>query len=542
MNDEAFDYIVVGAGSAGCVLADRLSADGRHSVLVLEAGGSDRRLWVQVPIGYGNTFYDPAVNWKFEAQPEPGMKDRRIYFPRGKVLGGSSSINAMVYCRGLPGDFDDWAAMGNAGWSWADVRPVYESFEQPVNPQGRPGGSADKPLFVSDVRHELHPLEHHYFKAAEETGLPFTDDFNGPQPEGVGRYRINTRRGLRWSAADAFLRPALRRPKVQLRTGAMVQRVLFEGRRATGITYLQNGQSHTASARRAVVVSAGAVQSPQLLQVSGVGPGALLQQHGIAVVLDQPQVGQNLQDHLAMSYSYESHLPTLNNQLGSLWGRLGMGMRFVFGRSGPLSISVNQCGGFVRSEPGQPQADLQLYCNPITYQLKPGATGTRIVPDPFAGFILCFQPTRPESRGQIQIAGPDMAMPPLIQPRYLSHPDDIAVAVRGARLIRRLEQSPAMRSTIKGPVGPALAGMDDAAMAEDFRSRASTCYHPVGTCTMGPDPATSVVGPDLKVHGLDGLYVVDASVFPTVTSGNTHAPTTMVAHKGAASILAATGL
>ncbi len=541
MSDEVFDYVVVGAGSAGCVLADKLSASGRHSVLVLEAGGGDRRLWVQVPIGYGNTFYDPAVNWKFESQPERGMKDRRIYFPRGRVLGGSSSINAMVYCRGLPGDFDDWAAMGNPGWSWADVKPVYDSFEQAVDPQGRLGGSANKPLFVSDVRDRLHSLENHYFKGAEEAGLPFTDDFNGPQPEGVGRYRINTRRGLRWSAADAFLRPALRRPNVQLRTRAMVQRVVFEGQRASGIAYAQDGQVRTASARRAVVLSAGAIQSPQLLQVSGVGPGALLQQHGIPVLLDQPQVGQNLQDHLAMSYSYEAHMPTLNNQLGSLWGRLWMGMQYVFARRGPLSISVNQCGGFVRSEPGQPQADMQLYCNPITYQLKSGATGTRIVPDPFAGFILCFQPTRPKSRGQVDIAGPDISTPPLIQPRYLSHPEDIAVAVRGAQLIRRLEQSPALQKMIKAPVGPALAGMNEAAMADDFRSRASTCYHPVGTCMMGPDPANSVVDPELKVHGLDGLYLVDASVFPTVTSGNTHAPTTLVAHKGAASILKATG-
>jgi len=418
---------------------------------------------------------------------------------------------------------------------------VFESFEQPVDPEGRPSGAGNKPLFVSDVRHRLHPLEDHYFKGAEQTGLAFTDDFNGPQPEGVGRYRINTRRGLRWSAADAFLRPALRRPNVTLRSQAMVQRVVFEGRRASGITYLQNGHAHTASARRAVVLCAGALQSPQLLQVSGVGPGAALQQHGIPVVLDQPQVGQNLQDHLAMSYSYKARIPTLNNQLGSLLGRLWMGMQYVFARSGPLSISVNQCGGFVRSEPGQARADLQLYCNPITYQLKSGVSGTRIVPDPFAGFILCYQPTRPKSRGQVGIASADMATPPVIDPRYLSHPEDIAVALRGSLLIRRLEQSAALQKMILAPVGPALSGMDEAAMADDFRSRASTCYHPVGTCTMGPDPATSVVSPSLKVHGIDGLYVADASVFPAVTSGNTHAPTTMVAHKGAASILAATG-
>lgn len=541
MTDGVYDYIVVGAGSAGCVLAERLSESGRHSVLVLEAGGSDRRLWVKVPMGYGKTFYDPAVNWKFEAQPDAGLNDRRIYFPRGKVLGGSSAINAMVYCRGLPGDFDDWAAVGNPGWGWADVKPVFERFENAVDAQGRATGSADKPLFVSDVRDQLHPLENTFFKGAQEAGLPFTDDFNGEAPEGVGRYRINTRHGQRWSAADAFLRPALRRKNVRLHSQAMVNRVLFDGKRATGVAYVHEGQARKAQARRAVVLCAGAVQTPQLLQVSGVGPGALLQAQGVPVVLDQQQVGQNLQDHLAMSYSFEARQPTLNNQLGSLLGRARMGLQYLLARSGPLSISVNQCGGFVASQAGLAQADLQLYCNPITYQLLPGAQGTRIVPDPFAGFILCSQPCRPKSRGQIRIGSPDMQTPPLIDPGYLSHPEDIAVAVRGTQLLRRLSETPALKGMIKKAVGPDLADMDEAAMDQDFRQRASTCYHPVGSCAMGPDAATSVVSPRLQVHGLQSLYVVDASVFPTVTSGNTHAPTTMVAHQGAAFILADTG-
>jgi choline dehydrogenase len=541
MGDAVFDYIVVGAGSAGCVVADRLSESGRHSVLVLEAGGSDRRLWVKLPMGYGKTFYDPAVNWKFESQPDAGLKDRRIYFPRGKVLGGSSAINAMVYCRGLPGDFNDWAAMGNPGWGWDDVRPVFERFENPVDANGRPADGAGKALFVSDVREQLHPLESRFFGGAKEAGLSFTDDFNGDEPEGVGRYRINTRHGQRWSAADAFLRPALRRRNVQLHTRAMVSRVEFEGQRASGIAYLHEGHSRRAQARRAVVLCAGAVQTPQLLQVSGVGPGALLQQHGVPVVHDQSQVGQNLQDHLAMSYSFEARQPTLNDQLGSLWGRARMGLQYLFTRSGPLSISVNQCGGFVASMPGLAQADMQLYCNPITYQLLSGAQGSRIVPDPFAGFILCFQPCRPKSRGQIRLASPDMHTPPLIDPCYLSHPEDITVAVRGARLVRRLSETPVLQQAIKRAVGPDLAAMDEAAMAEDFRQRASTCYHPVGSCRMGSDAATSVVSPRLRVHGLQALYVVDASVFPAVTSGNTHAPTTMVAHQGAAFILADTG-
>jgi choline dehydrogenase len=532
-----YDYIVVGSGSAGCVLADRLSADGANTVLVLEAGGHDRRLWINMPIGYGKSFYDERVNWKFEAQPEAGLHDRRIYFPRGRVVGGSSSINAMVYCRGLPGDFDDWAKAGNPGWSWNDVRPVYEKFERPVDAQGRAADTGQ--LFVSDVRHELHPMADIFFEGARQIGIPFTEDFNGPQPEGVGRYHINTRHGMRWSGADAFLRPALKRPHVKLQTGALVERVLFEGNKAVGVRYQMGGVQHTARARAAVVLSAGAVQTPQLLQLSGVGPGALLQEKGIPVVLAQNNVGGHLQDHLAMSYYYKATQPTLNNVLSSLWGKFKVGLQYVTTLGGPLSISVNQAGGFVKSSPDAAQADLQLYCNPVTYTLAPSTKGTQIVPDSFAGFILCFQPCRPLSRGRIDIASPDIHSAPAIQPNYLSHPDDVQVALRGAQLIQRLNQTAAFRGLIKEPMAPVVDLLDDAGMIDDFRARASTCYHPVGTCVMGRDPAHSVVDANLKVHGLDGLYVVDASVFPTVTSGNTHAPTTMVAHKGADAILAA---
>ena len=537
VSSQDYDYIVVGAGSAGCVLAERLSADGRSTVLLLEAGGHDRRLWINLPIGYGMSFYDERVNWKFVAQPDPGLQGRRIYFPRGRVVGGSSSINAMVYCRGLPSDFDDWAALGNSGWSWNDVRPVYEGFERAVDENGfaAPGGS----LFVSDVRRELHPIERHFFAAAQQAGLPFSEDFNGAQPEGVGRYRINTRHAMRWSAADAFLRPALRRASLDLKTGALAERVLFEGRRAVGVAYRRGGAVLRARARRAVVLSAGAIQSPQLLQLSGVGPSALLQEHNIAVVLDQAQVGANLQDHLAMSYYYHATEPTLNNVLGSPWGKLRAGLQYALGLGGPLGISVNQCGGFVRSHPGAAQADTQLYCNPITYTLAESTTGTHIVPDRTAGFILCFQPCRPWSRGSVSIAAADASQAPLIRPNYLSHPQDLEQALRGAQLVRRLARTAAMRGLIKAPIGPALDSMDDAAMLDDFRARASTCYHPVGTCVMGADVRSSVVDANLSVHGLEGLYVVDASVFPTLTSGNTHAPTTMVAHKGAAAILRA---
>ena len=541
MTVETYDYIVVGSGSAGCVLADRLSESGKHTVLVLEAGGHDRRLWINMPIGYGKTFYDERVNWKFEAQSDPGLNDRKIYFPRGKVVGGSSSINAMVYCRGLPGDFDDWASSGNAGWAWRDVQPVYERLERRVNADGvaqaqKSGGGK---LFVSDVRKRLHGMEKFFFEGAAQAGIPFTEDFNGPQPEGVGRYQINTRHGMRWSAADAYLRPALKRANVQLETRAMVTRVLFEGRKAVGVTYNCDRSVHTATARLAVVLSAGSVQTPQLLQLSGVGPGNLLQRYGIPVVLAQDNVGANLQDHLAMSYYYKATVPTLNNVLSSNWGKLMAGLQYVTTLGGPLSISVNQLGGFVKSAPDLRQADLQLYCNPVTYTLAPSTKGTQIVPDKFAGFILCFQPCRPLSRGRIDIASPDISVAPAIQPGYLSHPEDVQTALRGAQLIRRLSQTAAISRLVQEPIAPSLSGMDDAAMVDDFRARSSTCYHPVGTCMMGTRPEHAVVDANLAVHGTQNLYVVDASVFPTVTSGNTHAPTTMVAHKGADAILRA---
>jgi choline dehydrogenase len=344
---------------------------------------------------------------------------------------------------------------------------------------------------------------------------------------------------MRWSAADAYLRPAVKRPNVQLETEARVNRVLFEGRKAVGVTYQCDQTQHAARARCAVVLSAGAVQTPQLLQLSGVGPGDLLQRLGIPVVLAQDNVGANLQDHLAMSYYYKATQPTLNNVLSSNWGKLIAGLQYVTTLGGPLSISVNQLGGFVKSSPDVRQADLQLYCNPVTYTLAPSTKGTQIVPDKFAGFILCFQPCRPLSRGRIDIASPDINVAPNIQPSYLSHPDDVQAALRGAQLIRRLSQTPALQSLIKEPMAPAVGSMDDAAMIDDFRARASTCYHPVGTCMMGSDAAHSVVDMNLAVHGLKNLYVVDASVFPTVTSGNTHAPTTMAAHKGADAILRA---
>lgn len=533
---EAFDYIVVGAGSAGCVLADRLSRCGRYTVLVLEAGGSDRHPWIKLPIGYGRLFYDERVNWKYETDPDPGTNNRKAYWPRGKVIGGSSSINALVYCRGLPHDFEDWKASGAAGWGWSDVRPHFEAIERRIDINGASRGAG--PLAISDVSPHIHGVNQHFFAAAEQAGLKRTPDFNGPEPEGVGHYAITTRRGLRCSAADAFLRPALKRPNVKLVTRAHVEGIRFQDKRAEGVAYRRGGRLVQARARREVVLSAGAIDSPKLLQLSGVGPGDLLQEHGIDVVQPNEAVGQNLQDHIAISYLYRAKEPTLNNQLSPWRGKLKAGLSYALTRKGPLSLSVNQCGGFVRSNPQAEHPDMQLYFNPVTYTTSPVGKRPIINPDPFPGFIISFQPARPTSRGRITLRDRDPATPPRIEPHYLSTQKDLDDVVHGGRLLKSIIATDGLRRLIQAPIEPNLEELDDDAMIADFRARSGTVFHPVSSCRMSTEPTDGAVDPQLRVHGVERLRVVDASVFPNLTSGNTNAPTIMLAHKAAEGILA----
>ena len=529
-----WDYVIIGAGSDGCVLADKLSARDGNRVLVLEAGPPDAFFWIKTPAGYGRTFADPRVNWKYQSVPNPGLGGRTMYWPRGRVVGGSSSINALVYCRGMPVDFDDWRAMGNPGWGWDDVRPCFESFERRVAADGTV--LRDGALDVKDVSPFLHPLRRHWLSAAAELGLPSTDDFNGSHPEGVGCYQITVRDGRRRSAADAWLRPALRRGNVKLETGAWASKIRMDGRRAQGVEYVQDGRPRYAAAQREVILCGGAVNSPQLLQLSGLGPGRLLSDLQIPVVLDNPAIGGNLQDHLAVSYSFEATEPTLNDELHSSWRKFLAGLRYVLTRRGPLSLSVNQFGGFLRAMPAGARPDMQLYFNPITYGAN-DANRRSINVDAFSGFILCFQPTRPTSRGRIDLASADFRQPPTIDPQYLSTEADLADVVNGGLLIQSIARTRAMRALIKAPVGPDVTHMRAEEILADFRARAGTVYHPVSTCRMGPDPSDSVVDASLKVHGIGQLRVVDASVFPTVTSANTNAPTLMVAHKAAELIL-----
>jgi len=517
------------------VLAERLSASGRDRVLVLEAGGSDNRFWIKTPIGYGFTFADPAVNWKYQTATSPGLNGRTMYWPRGRVVGGSSSINALVYCRGMPQDYDDWRDLGNSGWGWNDVRPYFERTERRVDSEGR--ALTEGPLDIKDVTPYLHPMREQWLGAAAELGLPITDDFNGPRPEGVGCYQISVRDGRRWSAADAFLRPALKRRNLRLEIFAWVSRLRCEGRRVLGVEYVRGGEPRYAEAGREVILCAGSVNSPQLLQLSGIGPGATLASRGIAPILDNPAVGGNLQDHLAVVYSFKASRPTLNDELHSAFGQLLAGARYLLTRRGPVALSVNQFGGFVRANPRAARPDVQLYFNPVTYRAG-DATRTRIKLDPFSGFYLCFQPTRPTSVGRIDIADRDFRTPPHIAPNYFATEKDVEDARHGGRLMQSIARTKGLQSLIREPLAPDLMRMSDSELVADFQARAATVYHPVGTCRMGKRIGESVVDSALRVHGIERLRVIDASVFPTVTSANTNAPTMMVAQKGADLIMA----
>lgn len=534
---ETFDYVIVGAGSAGCVLANRLSEDGKATVLLLEAGGSDRSIWIQLPIGYGRTYFDKRINWMFDTEPVPGLGGRSSYWPRGKVVGGSGSINAMVYVRGQPRDFDDWQALGNEGWGWTDVLPYFRRSETYQHgPCETHGG--DGPMHVTDISAHAHPLCERFIETAETLGFTRNPDLNAPPYEGVGVYPINTHRGRRASSANAFLRPALRRRNLLLRTGAQATRILFEGKRATGIRYRRGEQDSEVQARREIILAGGSINSPQLLQLSGIGNPHLLAGLGIDLVASLAAVGRNLQDHLAVSYFYRSLLPTLNDELGPLMGKVKAGLRYVRDRGGPLSMSVNQGGGFVRGTPDERSVNLQLYFSPVSYTQTPLAARKLLNPDPFSAFLLSFNACRPTSRGEVKIASADPFKSPTIQPNYLSTEQDVAEALVGCRLLRRLARTAPLADIITGELVPGEGvSDDDGSLLADFRARADTVYHPTSSCAMGPNPDTSVVDARLRVHGVQGLRVVDASIFPTITSGNTNAPTVMVAEKGAAMII-----
>ncbi len=530
------DYIIVGAGSAGCVLAERLSASGRHRVTVLEAGGTDRRFYVQLPLGYGKLFYNPAVNWMYQTEPDPGLAGNRDHWPRGKVLGGSSSINAMVYVRGHRADYDEWGAE-NPGWSWQDCLPAYKAMEDTeAGADGYRG--AGGPLFVSANRSGLHPLVKDYLAACEAAGLPETPDFNGARQEGAGVYQMTIKGGRRNSAARAFLRPAMKRANVRVITGVMVTRVVIEAGRAVGVEYRRGGESHVLRARAEVILSGGAVNSPQLLQLSGIGPGALLQGHGIAVVRENANVGDHLSDHQGVNYSWSMTVPTYNDVLRPWWGKLRVGMQYLLTRGGPLSKSINHAGGFFRTSPDLSRPNMQLYMQAFSTLLPRAGERPVLTPDPWSGMSIGLSNCRPTSRGHIRLRSADPTQHPVITANAFSTNHDVEEMLAAVKYLRRLAAQPPLARLIREELRPGPQVVTDDDLIADFRARSGTVYHPSCTCRMGRDATMSVVDARLRVHGVAGLRVIDAAAFPTIIAGNTNAPAMLMGWKGAAMVLA----
>lgn len=532
------DVVIVGAGSAGCVLAGRLSARPDLRVTLLEAGGSDATPWVWMPIGYGATFYHPRLNWRYYTEPDANLGGRQVYWPRGKVLGGSSSINAMVYVRGQAADFDGWAEGGCTGWSYSDVLPFFRRMESFTGGPDQWRGS-DGPLSVRTIDEEAHPLSRAYLAAAEAAGHTRNPDYNGADQEGVGYYQINTRDGFRCSAARAYLHPAMKRPNLRVERQAHVTRVLFDGKRATGVEFLRAGKTVRVTARE-VVLAAGAIGSPAILQRSGVGDPEKLGRLGIGTVHSASSVGGNLQDHFGYDIAFRSRTASLNRVFGTWTGRALAGLRYLATRSGPLSLSVNQGGGFLRTSPDRDRPNLQLYFSPMSYtRARPGKRKL-MAPDPFQGFMLGMSNCHPKSRGSVHIRTADPQDAPELHSNYFSAPEDMEEMIDSFAILRTIAAQAPLAQHIDSELRPGPDISDRAEVEGYIRDTAGSVFHQCGTCAMGPDAAAgAVVSLDLRVYGVDGLRVADASVMPRITSGNINAPVMMIGEKAAELIAAA---
>jgi choline dehydrogenase len=525
-----FDYIVVGAGSAGCVLASRLSAGGKRSVLLLEAGPRDRNVWIHIPIGYAKLFKNSTVNWMYQTEAEPGLEGRSIFQPRGKVMGGSSSINGLIYIRGQRADYDRWRQLGNTGWGYDDILPYFKKAENQQRGEDDFHGTGG-PLSVSDPR-QGDPLCEAFIKGAAENGIPTNADFNGATQEGAGYYQTTTRNGRRGSTARTYLRSAHIRPNLKIETNALAQRILFEGKRAVGVVWRQNGVLRSARAGSEVLVSSGAFNSPQLLQLSGVGPGDLLRQHGIDVVHDAQGVGANLQDHLQVRMVMRCTRPiTLNDDVKSLRRSAWMAMRYAMFRTGPLTIAAGYAGAFFKTDPRLATPDVQVHFIPFSTDKM----GEKL--HDFSGFTASVCQLRPESRGSVKIKSADPSVAPEIRINYLATETDRMTNVEGLKILRKILHASAMKPFVAAEVEPGLDVTSDADLLTYCRQRGGTIYHPTSTCRMGNDPL-AVVDQQLRVRGVEGLRVIDGSIMPDLVSGNTNAPIVMIAEKASDMILA----
>lgn len=534
------DYIIVGAGSAGCVLANRLSENGKHRVTLIEAGGSDTALnlmnfFVHLPLGYGKMFYNPSVNWMYATEPDPGLNGQRDHWPRGRILGGSSSINAMVWIRGHRADYEEWGAE-NPGWGWDECNAAYRALED--NEAGADAWRGKGgPLSISENRKGLHWLVEEYLRACGQAGLPFTPDFNGARQEGSGYYQMTIKQARRNSTARAFLRPAMKRKNLTVIDKAQVTRVLMEGRRAVGVDYVKDGQRHELRCNGEVILSGGAINSPQLLELSGIGSGALLQGLGLPVVLDNPNVGAHLSDHQGINYTFRMKVPTYNDILRPWWGKLLVGLQYVLTGGGPLAKSINHAGGFFKTDADLPRPNMQLYFQAFSTLLPKAGERPLLTPDPFPGLSIGLSNCRPTSRGHIHIASPDPLAHPRIVANVYSTDHDVREMLQAVKYVRHIAAQPALASLIVEELRPGPALQADADLIHDFRQRSGTVYHHSCTARMGASAATSVVDARCRVHGVEGLRVIDAAAFPNLIAGNTNAPAILMGWKGAEKVL-----